>query len=60
MIYGPATFFILCPMCQANVANAENAAELSSVVNDAVLVLLIPTIIIICCLVGLVIKYRRP
>jgi predicted histidine transporter YuiF (NhaC family) len=51
---------ILCPMCKSNVANAENAAELSQTVDTAVLALLLPTIAIIIGLIRMVLKYRRP
>ena len=51
--------FALCPMCKASVAGAENAGELSEAVNAAVLVLLVPTLAIICGLVKLVFKYRQ-
>ena|GEM_PF-4510944 len=53
-------FSLLCPMCSSSIANAENSAELSSTVNLAVLVLLIPTITIIVLLGGLIYKNRRP
>lgn len=49
----------LCPMCQTSLANAEDAAGLSATVNDAVLVLLVPTLLIIGGLVRLVLKYRH-
>lgn len=48
-----------CAMCKANVANAENTAEISSTINAAVLVLLIPTLLVIGGLVRLVFKYRH-
>ncbi len=51
--------FGLCPMCKTNIVNAENAAELSQTVDAAVLALLIPTILIISCLVRLVFKYSK-
>jgi predicted histidine transporter YuiF (NhaC family) len=51
---------ILCPMCKSSIANAENAAELSTTVDTAVLVLLVPTIAIIIGLIGMVVKYRHP
>ncbi len=46
-------------MCKANVAHAENAAEVSARMNQAVLVLLIPTFLIIGGIVRLVFKYRN-
>jgi len=46
-------------MCKANVAHAENAAEVSARMNLAVLVLLIPTFLIIGGIVRLVFKYRN-
>ncbi|HMY71995.1 MAG TPA: hypothetical protein PLQ88_09180 [Blastocatellia bacterium] len=48
-----------CAMCKANVANAENAAEVSGTVNAAVLVLLIPTLLLIGGLVRFIFKYRH-
>ncbi|MCI0661973.1 MAG: hypothetical protein L0220_12960 [Acidobacteria bacterium] len=51
---------LLCPMCKASIANAENQPELSNTINIAVLVLLIPTITIIIGLAGLIYKYRHP
>jgi hypothetical protein len=54
---GPA--FALCPMCRASMANAEDATELSQTINSAILVLLVPTLLIICGLVRLVFKYGR-
>lgn len=48
-----------CAMCKANVANAENAAEVSTTINDAVLVLLIPTLLVIGGMARLVFKYRH-
>lgn len=48
-----------CPMCKANIANAENAAEVATTVNTAILVLLAPTLAIIGGLVKLVFKYRN-
>lgn len=48
-----------CAMCKANVAHAQNAAEVSQTVNAAVLVLLIPTLLLIGGLIRLVLKYRH-
>lgn len=48
-----------CAMCKANIANAENAAEVSSTINTAVLVLLIPTLLVIGGMVRLIFKYRH-
>jgi hypothetical protein len=48
-----------CPMCKVSVANAENAADLSPAINAAALVLLAPTLLIICGLVRLVFKYSQ-
>lgn len=50
---------LACPMCKANVANAENAAEVAQTINAAILVLLIPTFVIIGGLIRLVYKYRH-
>jgi len=50
---------LACPMCNANVANAENAAEAAQTINAAILVLLIPTFVIIGGLIRLVYKYRH-
>ncbi len=50
---------LACPMCNANVANAENAADTAKTINAAILVLLIPTFVIIGGLIGLVFKYRH-
>lgn len=48
-----------CAMCKANIAGAENAAEVSSAINSGVLVLLIPTLAIIGGVIRLVFKYRH-
>lgn len=48
-----------CAMCKTNIANAENAAEVSRTINTAVLVLLIPTLLVIGGVVRLVYKYRN-
>ena len=48
-----------CAMCKANIAHAQNAAEVAPTVNAAVLVLLIPTLLLIGGLVKLVLKYRH-
>jgi hypothetical protein len=49
--------FGLCPTCKASIGADENSAELAQTVNSAVLVLLVPTLLIICGLVRLVFKY---
>lgn len=51
--------FAQCAMCKANIAGAENAAEVSRTINLGVLVLLIPTLAIIGGVVRLIIKYRH-
>jgi len=51
--------FAQCAMCKANIANAENAAEVSGKMNSAVFVLLLPTLLVIGGLVRLVFKYRH-
>jgi hypothetical protein len=53
------TALALCPMCKASIENAENAKELSRTIDGAVLVLLVPTLLIICGLIRLVYKYRH-
>jgi hypothetical protein len=47
----------LCPTCKATMGDSANSAELSQTVNLAVLVLLVPTLLIICGLIRLVLKY---
>jgi hypothetical protein len=47
----------LCPTCKATIGDGANSAELSQTVNSAVLVLLVPTLLIICGLIRLVFKY---
>lgn len=59
LIAAAAQALARCPMCNANVANAENAAEAAQTLNAAILVLLIPTFVIIGGLIGLVYKYRH-
>jgi hypothetical protein len=54
-ITGPA--FGLCPTCKATIGDSENPAELAQTVNSAILVLLVPTLLIICGLIRLVFKY---
>jgi hypothetical protein len=51
------TGFGLCPTCKATIGDSANSAELSQTVNSAVLVLLVPTLLIICGLIRLVFKY---
>ncbi|MEK7830335.1 MAG: hypothetical protein AAB401_04570 [Acidobacteriota bacterium] len=51
--------FAQCAMCKANIAGAENSADVSSAVNSGVLVLLIPTLAIIGGVIRLVFKYRN-
>jgi heme/copper-type cytochrome/quinol oxidase subunit 2 len=51
--------FAQCAMCKANIINAENAAEVSSTMNTAVLALLIPTLLVIGGVIRLVFKYRH-
>ncbi len=51
--------FAQCAMCKANIANAENAAEVSRTINTAVLALLVPTLLVIGGVVRLVYKYRN-
>src|SRR5262245_35705077 len=48
-----------CPMCKANVANAENVDEMAATINAAILILLAPTLALIGALVKLVFKYRH-
>lgn len=48
-----------CAMCKANIAGAENSAEVSRTINTGVLVLLIPTLAIIGGIVRLILKYRN-
>lgn len=48
-----------CAMCKANIAGAENSADVSSAVNSGVLVLLIPTLAIIGGVIRLIFKYRN-
>jgi Na+/melibiose symporter-like transporter len=48
-----------CAMCKANIAQAENAAEVSARVNRAVLVLLVPTFLLIGGIARLVFHYRN-
>jgi heme/copper-type cytochrome/quinol oxidase subunit 2 len=48
-----------CAMCKANVAHAENAADVSARVNRAVLVLLVPTVLILVGLIWMVFHYRN-
>jgi len=54
-----ATQVIACPMCKANLANAENSAEVATTINTAILILLAPTLVMIGGLVKLVFKYRH-
>jgi hypothetical protein len=49
--------FGLCPTCKATIGDSANSAELAQTVNSAVLVLLVPTLFIICGLIRLVFKY---
>ncbi len=51
--------FAQCAMCKANIAGAENSADVSSAVNSGVLVLLIPTLAIIGGVIRLIFKYRH-
>ncbi len=60
LLAATATAFAQCAMCKTNIAGAENAAEVSSTLNIAVLILLIPALAIIGGVVRLVFKYRHP
>ena len=51
--------FAQCAMCKANIAGAENAADVSRTINLGVLVLLVPTLDIIGRLARLIFKYRH-
>ncbi|MFN0109525.1 MAG: hypothetical protein ACKVZH_11780 [Blastocatellia bacterium] len=53
------TAFAQCAMCKANIAGAENSADVSSAINSGVLVLLIPTLAIIGGVIRLILKYRH-
>src|SRR5262245_66543828 len=56
-ILAAASQTFACPMCKANVANAENSDEISATVNTAILILLAPTLALIGGLVELAFKY---
>ena len=51
---------MICPICRSSIANSDHAKELSQTIDSAILVLLLPTLAIICGLIGLVYKYRQP
>lgn len=59
IVTSAASVLAQCAMCKANIANAENAAEVSGKMNSAVLVLLVPTLLVIVGIVHLVFKYRH-
>jgi hypothetical protein len=59
MIAIAGSAFAFCPMCRAHIANAEDSTVLSQNINSAVLVLLVPTLLIMCGLIRLVFKYGR-
>jgi len=54
-----AVVFAQCAMCKATIANSENAAEVSKIINTAVLVLLIPAVTFFSFIIGLVLKFRH-
>jgi hypothetical protein len=58
-ILAAAPRIFACPMCKASVANAENQDEISTTINTAILILLVPTLALIGGLVKLVFKYRN-
>jgi cytochrome c biogenesis factor len=49
-----------CAMCKESVANSEEAAALSSRVNLAVAVLLLPAVAMFVGLFGVIYRYRNP
>lgn len=51
--------FALCPVCKTSLADAEQGTDFSQAVNLAVLALLVPVLLMICCLVKLVFEYRH-
>ncbi|MBL8189012.1 MAG: hypothetical protein JNK38_13460 [Acidobacteria bacterium] len=60
VLLGTATTTLAqCAMCKANIAGAENSADVSSAINTGVLVLLIPTLAIIGGVIRLILKYRN-
>lgn len=59
VVMATATALAQCAMCKANIAGAENSAEVSRTINTGVLVLLIPTLAIIGGVVRLILKYRN-
>jgi heme/copper-type cytochrome/quinol oxidase subunit 2 len=59
ILLASASVFAQCAMCKANIANAENAAEVAKIMNTAVLVLLIPAVGIFSLFIGLVLKFRH-
>jgi len=59
IIAAAPTRIFACPMCKASVAHAENAGELASTINTAILILLVPALALIGAMVKLVFKYRH-
>lgn len=59
MLLTSAVVFAQCAMCKASIANSENAAEVSKIINTAVLVLLIPAVVLFSFVIGLVLKFRH-
>ncbi len=59
IVLASAAALAQCAMCKANIAGAENSADVSGAVNSGVLVLLIPTLAIIGGVIRLVFKYRN-
>jgi|GEM_PF-2300361 len=48
-----------CAMCKAAIAGSDNPAELSRVIDDAVLVLLVPAVVIFGAVILLVFRFRH-
>ena len=59
IILAHSSAFAQCAMCKANIANSENVAEATRIMNTAVLVLLIPAVALFSFFIGLVLKFRH-
>jgi len=51
--------FAQCAMCKAALAGSDNPAEAAKTMNTAILVLFVPTIALICAIIGFVLRYRH-
>ncbi len=53
------TVLAQCAMCRASIANSDDPSTVSTTVNLAIMVMLIPTVLILTGIGGLILRYHR-